>query len=554
MPVLPSTLGADIDGLGESLGTAEAFEALRSRWGDAHARQVEATPAPVAELMCVLVGLTDGAAPSSVLDPACGTGGLLLQAAQGGMPALFGQDVDPDLAEITSVRLRLHGYDDVSVASGDSLAEDAHATVRVQGVVCNPPSGQHDWGQTGLGYDTRWIYGLPPKGEPELAWLQHALAHLDDGGRAVLLMSAGVAVRPSGRRIRAELVRRGSLRAVVALPSGSARIPGAHLWLAEPGGAMPPGDVLFVDADLLVGPDPEQSGTATDWNAVHAAVASVWNRFQAGEAADTDIAISVSVTALLSDDVDVTPARHVRTDSCDTVDLERLEVDRAGWLRSLNGLSDALPDVRRATAPGDPATGGMQPLVSLDDLIRSGALRIWRGSLTRDRADCTTAQVPLLGLDDGLSRSVPSGRVHAAEAERIREGDVLVFAAAPETARPADPREYGAAAGQGVTVLRPQRASLDPWFLAGAMTGGPGLGRSGASAGATGRRSRLDTGRLFLPVRPPEEQCRIGRLFRDIARFEESLTAAVDQGRRVARQLSDALASGLVDPDDDRQR
>ncbi|MEU6060337.1 N-6 DNA methylase [Streptomyces sp. NPDC047097] len=552
-PALPAALGADIDGLGERLGLAEAFEALLIRWTEAHARQVEVTPTPVAELMCALAHPAGGTASASVLDPACGTGGLLLRSAESGVSDLLGQDLDPDLAQIAAVRLRLHGHEHVSVRSGDSLVADAHPTARVRSVVCNPPSGQWDWGRAALGYDARWVYGVPPKAEPELAWLQHALARLGEEGRAVLLMPAGVATRPSGRRIRAELVRRGALRAVVALPAGSSRTPGTHLWLAEPAReATPPGDVLFIDAELFVGGGVEPVGAAPDWDAVRTAVASVWHRFRAGGAPDADFASSVPVTTLLGVDVDVTPARHVRADVDDTVDLARLETDRAGWSRSLSGLPDALPAVRPVSPSSTAPVGdGASAFVSLDGLIRTGILRMWRGSPARETTEGNAPRVPLLALEDGLARTEPGRHTYAAETELIREGDVLVFSAAPESARPADAREYGAAAGQGVTVLRPEPGSLDPWFLAGSVAAGAGAGRSGVPTATTGRRSRLDTEHLLLPVRSAEEQRRIGRGFREIARFDEALTVAVEQGRRVARRLMEALAAGLVDTIDD---
>ncbi|WP_078495986.1 N-6 DNA methylase [Streptomyces sp. LaPpAH-108] len=554
--VLPSALGADIDDLGARYGAAEAFEALLHRWTEAHARHAEVTVPPVAQLMCALLAPADGEALATVLDPACGTGGLLLRAAERGATSLLGQDIDPDLAEVASIRLRLHGCPNVTVEPGDSLLRDTHSTTRVRGVVCNPPSGQQDWGRAELAYDTRWTYGLPPKGEPELAWLQHALAHLDPGGCAVLAMSPSVATRPSGRRIRAELVRRGVLRAVVALPSGSPRTPGIHLWVAEPAQeSVQPGNILFVDAESLFVSNPEQPGSAVKWDAVHAEVTSLWHRFRAGEEPDTDFASSVPVTGLLGNDVDVTPARHVRIFLGTAIDPGSLAEERVEWLRSLNGLLDALPAVREpAASQTGAAEADASAVVSLDDLIRSGALRQWRGSAARGPTDKDLARVPLLSLDDGLSRAGPSGHTYVAETERIREADVLVFAAAPESARPAERREYGAAAGQGVTVLRPERAFLDPWFLAGAMSADTGIGRSLTSTGSTSRRTRLDTGRIFVPVRSPEEQRAIGRALQDIARFQESLTVAVDQGRHVARQLAHALAAGLVDPIDDRWR
>ncbi|GGZ14299.1 type II restriction endonuclease subunit M [Streptomyces inusitatus] len=546
---LPVELGAHVDGLSDRLGAAEAFEALLSRWVEAHARQVEVTPTPVAALMCALAGSGDGTPPDSVLDPACGTGSLLLQAAKSGTVCLLGQETHPDLAGITAVRLRLHGHHEVDVAAGDSLLGDAHPAARVRGVVCNLPFGQREWGRSELGYDTRWTHGLPPKGESELAWVQHALAHLDDGGSAVLLMPAAAAARPSGRRIRAELVRRGTLRAVVALPAGSASTHslGTHLWVARRSDGPASHRVLFVDTEPL-----ESRTAGPDWAAVHTTVSDAWRDFQAGAELDPGVSNAVPVAELLDEEVDITPARHVRADPGETVDLAGLEKDRIHWSRTLAGLAEALPAVREAPPSASPAHS--RALVPLDDLIRSGSLRMWRGSSGREMPDGTAVQVPFISLHDGLPRMRSEDLTYAADAERIREGDVLVFAGSLQGARPADPGEHGAAAGPGITVLRPEQDSLDPWFLAGALTGGPGAGRSATGTGTGGRPSRLDPARLFLPVRQPDEQRRIGRAFRDIARFHKTLDRVADHGRRVARHLADALATGAADPiDDDRQ-
>ncbi|BBA99016.1 putative restriction-modification system adenine methylase [Actinacidiphila reveromycinica] len=551
---LPEDLGVQVDALREQLGAGPAFEVLLGRWVEAHARHVEVTPAPVAALMCALVGTADDTATPSVLDPACGTGSLLLQAAEDGTAVLLGQEIDADLAEITALRLRLRGHHDVSVAAGSSLLGDVHSAARVQGVVCNLPFGQRDWGRSELGYDIRWTYGLPPRGEPELAWVQHALAHLHDGGRAVLLMPAAAASRPSGRRIRAELLRRGTLRGVVALPPGSTSTHtlGTHLWLLQPGDERARGQVLFVNTELLAVPPRENRATGTDWTAVRAAVSSAWRQFQEGTALDPAFSRAVPVTELLDEDVDITPARHVGPVPGDAVDAAQLKKDQARWLESLTKLAEALPAVR--VARSDMPSAGPRTLVSLEDLIGSGALRMWRGSSGRAMPDETAEEVPQLTLNDGLSRTPPSSHTYDREAERIRDGDVLVFAGMPQGARPADPWEVGAAVGPGIAVLRPEHADLDSWFLAGALTASPGLGRSGAVPGTSSRPSRLDPGRFFLPVREPDDQRLIGRAFRDIARFEACLDQAVEHGRGAARHLADALAAGLADPiDDDRQ-
>ncbi len=106
-------------------------------------------------------------------------------------------------------------------------------------------------GHDTLAYDPRWAYGVPARPESALAWVQHALAHLTPGGHAALLLPPATAGRASERRVRAELVRSGALRAVIALPAG-ASVPlhvGLQVWVLqrpEPGGPARE-SVLFVD-------------------------------------------------------------------------------------------------------------------------------------------------------------------------------------------------------------------------------------------------------------------------------------------------------------------
>jgi type I restriction-modification system DNA methylase subunit len=545
--LLPDDLLAELGELGEHLGPAQAFEALLSRWTEAHSRQVEVTPAPVVALMSRLVRSSDNKPPDSVLDPACGTGGLLLRAADQGATVVLGQDADPDLAEVAAIRLRLQGHHDASVHAGDSLLEDGHATARVQGVICNPPFGQRSWRRVELGYDARWAYGgLPPNGESELAWFQHALAHLVEGGRAAVLMPAAAASRQSGQHIRAELVRRGTLRAVVALPSGSASTHtlGTHLWLAQaPGRDVPPPHVLFTDAELVATRSVAGRRATTDWEAVDEAVISAWRDFQSGGSPDTSFSRVVSVAELLGNEADIAPGRYVRTDPGPTSDPEQMERDRERWSRALEGLTDALPSVRAVSRSSRSRT-----LVSLDTLIGSGALRMWRGVAHRESPGDGGETSPLLTLHDAQARTGPTRSAHAPDNEPIKPGDVLVLAGSPEGARPAEPAEYGALPGYGVTVFRPAPTVLDAWFMAGTLTAGPGMPRPTSGSGTSGRSPRVDPSRLFVPVCDLAEQSEISRAFREIARFNDALDRTVELGRRVARDLMDALGSGLVAP------
>ena len=227
---------------------------------------------------------------------------------------MYGQDSAPELAALTALRLALQGRDvAVRTAAGDTLRADAFPGLRADVVLCHPPFNERNWGHDELAYDARWEYGFPARNESELAWVQHALARLRDGGTAVLLMPPAAASRRSGRRIRADLLRRGALRAVIALPVGAAppyNIP-LHLWvLRRPDAGARAPEVLLADTGTVA----EHTGRGgLDWEAVRTAVLGAWRPFErAGTAVEQPgVARAVPVIELLDDDVDLAPARHL---------------------------------------------------------------------------------------------------------------------------------------------------------------------------------------------------------------------------------------------------
>ena len=203
--------------LASERGATATFEFLRERYLDLHRRRTYVTPHEVVRLVMGLAGPTI----ETVLDPACGTGGFLLGALEHhAQSRLLGQDSDETLARLTAVRVALRTGDAV-VRAGDALRHDAFAGVHADLVVTSPPFNDRNWGYDELSADPRWEYGLPPRTESELAWAQHSLAHCGPGGQVILLMPPTAANRRAGRRIRAQLLRRGALRAVITLPLGA---------------------------------------------------------------------------------------------------------------------------------------------------------------------------------------------------------------------------------------------------------------------------------------------------------------------------------------------
>ncbi|BFO17229.1 hypothetical protein SHKM778_36170 [Streptomyces sp. KM77-8] len=164
----------------------------------------------------------DVAADAVLLDPACGIGTLLFALGAGPGARRHGQEADPRSARLAQARADLAGLTRTEIAQGDSLRADRWPGLKADLVVCDPPVSDTDWGREELLLDPRWELGTPSRAEGELAWLQHAYAHTAPGGRVVMVMPASVAYRKAGRRIRAELVRRGILTQVTALAPGTA--------------------------------------------------------------------------------------------------------------------------------------------------------------------------------------------------------------------------------------------------------------------------------------------------------------------------------------------
>ncbi|MFJ1548364.1 N-6 DNA methylase [Streptomyces sp. NPDC088246] len=549
LPSVPLLRGAAE--LAAETGARETFEFLLGRQLDANPRQYTLTPPGLAELMAALV--ETGKQPArTVLDPAAGTGALLR--AVGRPTALYAQEADPDLAALTVLRLALHTDPDNSCAlgarAGDTLRADAFPQLAADAVLCHPPFNERNWGHDELAYDPRWEYGFPARTESELAWVQHALAHLREGGTAVLLMPPAAASRRSGRRIRADLLRRGALRAVIALPAGAAPPYGIplHLWvLRKPGSGLHPSpELLLVDTagpaeSPSAGPAaaaPSAGRDRLDWQAVRSAVLDAWRWFE-GEREDVAKGVGASavpVIELLDDDVDLAPARHLPPPAAAGGPAELIRVRER--LTETLGLTGTLTPP--AVTPSEPARW---PLTTVGELARAGALQLRTGG-------SGTGPVPVLTEHDVLGSTAPSGSLPVdgppEEPVLVEPGDVVVpVLGGGSVTRVIDESTAGAALGRNLQLLRPDPAALDPWFLAGFLRG-TANNRQASSYASTA--TRLDARRLQLPRLPLAEQRRYGERFRALAAFEDALRLAGRLGGQLVQGMYDGLTDGTVPP------
>ncbi|MFD9412241.1 N-6 DNA methylase [Streptomyces sp. NPDC059989] len=523
--------------LAAELGARKAFEFLLGRHLDANPRQYTLTPDGLARLMAALAG----PGVRTVLDPACGTGSLLRAVSTvGEVTVLNAQDSSPELAALTALRLALNGSAQVRPAAADSLRADAFAQDAVDAVLCHPPFNERNWGHEELAYDPRWEYGFPARTESELAWIQHALAHLREGGTAVLLMPPAVAARRSGRRIRADLLRRGALRAVIALPAGSAPPYGIplHLWvLRRPAPhAVPPQGLLLIDSAAgAVG----GAGGIGAIASVAGEVEAAWAAYDRTGSVEEVQGVSriVPVIELLDDDVDLTPARHLPPPAA------------GGGPAALGAvrerLDETLARAARLTPPPAvpaPEAAALLSLTTIGELARAGALVLHTGT------GSGTGTAPVLTEQDVYAGTSPSGTLAAtADAPVLTApGDVLVPVVGGATAaRVVDGTCAGAVPGRGLQLLRPDPAALDPWFLAGFLRGTANNRRASSHASTA---TRLDVRRLQLPRLPLAEQQRYGARFRALAEFEDALRLAGRLGEQLVQGLYDGLSDGSVTP------
>lgn len=500
----PAGAGSAVTELADAMGAADAFEVLLRRFQEMQARRA-ATPAEIAELMAALAGDA-----RTVLDPACGTGELLLAARDSGAASRFlGQDVAADAARLAGIRLRLGGSE-ATVTAADALRHDGFPGALADAVLCDPPFHDRSWGHEELTTDPRWIYGLPPRLEPELAWVQHALAHLAPGGLAVVLMPAAAAGRRPGRRIRAQLLRRGALRAVVALPAGH------HLWLLRRAADESPASVLMIvaaDAETVIG---------------------TWQRFGDDTAHDEPgVSRAVPIIDLLDEEVDLTPARHVSAPAPDRM-AERFTQARHSLGAMIDELTGLIPDLEPV-----PDAGGLAA-IPVAELARTGQLTLYHAPMRRDSGPGDQA---LLTAEDVIDGRPATGQGEPDERSvALRAGDVVVAVAAGRFAvRVVE--TGGAVLGAGLTMLRVDSEQLDAQFVAGALRSSANVQTSIVATGGTGR---ADIRRARVPALPLAQQRQYGEVFRRTERLQAAIRSITASGTELSQLLADGVAEGAL--------
>jgi type I restriction enzyme M protein len=218
------------------------------------------TPSYVVRLLVEMLAPYKG----RVYDPCCGSGGMFVQsekfveahAGKIGDISIYGQESNYTTWRLAKMNLAIRGID-AQIKHGDTFHADQHPDLKADFVLANPPFNDSDWRGDLLKDDKRWVYGVPPAGNANYAWIQHFLHHLAPNGTAGFVLANGsMSSNQSGEgEIRKALVEADLVDCMVALPGQlfySTPIP-VCLWFltrAKKGGGKRDrrGETLFIDA------------------------------------------------------------------------------------------------------------------------------------------------------------------------------------------------------------------------------------------------------------------------------------------------------------------
>jgi type I restriction enzyme M protein len=215
------------------------------------------------EVVRLLVNLLDPAEDAEILDPAVGSGGMLIESknhveAKFGSArklTLYGQEKNGTTWSLCKMNMIFHDIYDSQVENGDTISEPKHIhqgeLKRFDVVIANPPFSQN-YGTDGMKFKERYHFWMPKKGKADFMFVQHMISVLKANGRMSVIMPHGVLFRGGEeKKMRKWMIDRGIIEAVIGLPPAlfyGTGIP-ASVLVINRAKAAERKHVLFINAD-----------------------------------------------------------------------------------------------------------------------------------------------------------------------------------------------------------------------------------------------------------------------------------------------------------------
>lgn len=199
------------------------------------------TPSEVSRVVAKLIGIDKIKKKAGkvweLYDPACGSGSLLIKAADeapknkegNSIVSIFGQEKYQDTAGLAKMNFILHNKSTGEVVSGNTLSNPKYLTThgdlkKFDFAVMNPPFSDKDW-TDGLNekadkFNRFSEYGIPPQKNGDYAWFLHVLKSLNENGKAGIILPHGVLFRGNAEEdIRKKIIEKKYIKGIIGLPA-----------------------------------------------------------------------------------------------------------------------------------------------------------------------------------------------------------------------------------------------------------------------------------------------------------------------------------------------
>lgn len=191
------------------------------------------TPAEVSRIMAKVIGIKEAnSTAQTIYDPTCGSGSLLLKAADEAPVkiTIYGQEKDVATVALAKMNMILHGNEVAEIAQGDTISspefKDSNGKLKTfDFAVANPPFSTKSW-SNGIDinsdpYERFDGIGIPPIKNGDYAFLLHIVKSLKSGkGKGAVILPHGVLFRGNAEaEIRSNIIRRGYLKGIIGLPA-----------------------------------------------------------------------------------------------------------------------------------------------------------------------------------------------------------------------------------------------------------------------------------------------------------------------------------------------
>ena len=190
------------------------------------------TPSEVSRVMAKVIKISEATSQDqTVYDPTCGSGSLLIKAADEAPHGItiYGQEMDNQTTALAKMNMILHGHPTAEIWQDNTLStpyfkseHDQNALKTFDFVVANPHFSNKSWS---IGFNSeqdvyrRFEYGAPPAKNGDYAYLSHVIKSLRSKGKGAIILPHGVLFRGNAEAvIRERLIRKGFIKGIIALP------------------------------------------------------------------------------------------------------------------------------------------------------------------------------------------------------------------------------------------------------------------------------------------------------------------------------------------------